>query len=608
MTRRHTGVAFWILLALLIVANAIVMWHSLTVLRFWEDEAFNLTVPRNLVAGLGYTSDGALSGSTLTPFDPRISTGPVVLLPVAGMLALGMDPVIGARLVPLAYWVLLLVGLAVLGRRLSGRFGALIAVALPLAFNTADSVSPIQGPADLLGETTAAALIVWALIVLPRRAWLAGLLLGLAVQAKLIALLALPAFAVALFLLTPAAPFRQRLATALRRCVLPLVGVAAPTVLLEAIALVSMGFVGYARHVRALGGFLLSGGQHIEPTTVPQKLGTLAGAWFVPWWLVAIAVVIAAIAVVWAAVPARRVRSAKPSKDPCTVHADADVRSLSPSTDPDSVHADADIRSLSLSKGPDPLRPDADVQSLSPSTDPDSVHADADVRSLSPSKGPDPLRPDADVRSLSPSKGPDPLGAEAVVDPDRRRWWERDPQLLALGFGSAVGLLAFVGWWAQAAQLPLWVRHPAVGVFAFAPILAALAVRAVTALWRRRETDGARVLARATAVAAAVALAAVVAGGAAGDTVRAVQPAAAETLTQQRASIAPLADWVRENDVSWLAAKPWGGPVSSVVLTGAHLGLFDAPAMRHTPVLAFGACESGSPLASANGMVICPVP
>ena len=572
MTRRHTGVAFWILLALLIVANAIVMWHSLTVLRFWEDEAFNLTVPRNLVAGLGYTSDGALSGSTLTPFDPRISTGPVVLLPVAGMLALGMDPVIGARLVPLAYWVLLLVGLAVLGRRLSGRFGALIAVALPLAFNTADSVSPIQGPADLLGETTAAALIVWALIVLPRRAWLAGLLLGLAVQAKLIALLALPAFAVALFLLTPAAPFRQRLATALRRCVLPLVGVAAPTVLLEAIALVSMGFVGYARHVRALGGFLLSGGQHIEPTTVPQKLGTLAGAWFVPWWLVAIAVVIAAIAVVWAAVPARRVRSAKPSKDPCTVHADADVRSLSPSTDPD------------------------------------SVHADADVRSLSPSKGPDPLRPDADVRSLSPSKGPDPLGAEAVVDPDRRRWWERDPQLLALGFGSAVGLLAFVGWWAQAAQLPLWVRHPAVGVFAFAPILAALAVRAVTALWRRRETDGARVLARATAVAAAVALAAVVAGGAAGDTVRAVQPAAAETLTQQRASIAPLADWVRENDVSWLAAKPWGGPVSSVVLTGAHLGLFDAPAMRHTPVLAFGACESGSPLASANGMVICPVP
>ncbi|OZB83877.1 hypothetical protein, partial [Microbacterium sp. 13-71-7] len=498
MTRRLSGIAFWILLGLLIVANAIVMWHSLTVLRFWEDEAFNLTVPRNLVAGLGYASDGALSGSTLTPFDPRISTGPVVLLPVAGVLALGVDPVIGARLVPLAFWVLLLIGLGVLGRRLAGRFGALVAVALPLAFNTADSVSPIQGPADLLGEIAAAALIVWALIVLPRRAWLAGLLLGLAVQAKLIALLALPAFAVALFLLAPAAPFRRRLGTTLRRAIAPLAFVAAPTVLMELIALLSLGLTGYARHVRALGGFLLSGGQHIEPTTVPQKLGTLAGSWFVPWWLVALAVLLAAVVVAWAALPGR------------------------------------------------------------------GAGAERDARRL--------------------SSDADPQASGSLARPGRSRWWERDAQLLAIGFGSAVGLLAFVGWWSQAAQLPLWVRHPAVGVFAFAPLLAAIAVRAVVALWRRRGSRGARGLMRATAVAAALALAAVVSGGVVGDTLRTTRTPA-ETLAQQRAAVAPLAAWVRDNDVDWLAAKPWGGPVSSVVLTGAHLGLFDAPAMRHTPTL-----------------------
>ncbi|MBS1907883.1 MAG: hypothetical protein JST33_15275 [Actinobacteria bacterium] len=519
MTRRLAGVAFWILLALLILANAVVMWHSLTMLRFWEDEAFNLTVPRNLIAGLGYTSDGTLSGSTLTPFDPRISTGPTVLLPVAGVLALGADPVIGARLVPLAYWVLLLAGLAVLGRRLAGRFGALIAVALPLAFNTAGSVSPIQGPADLLGEIAAASLIVWALVVLPRRAWLAGLLLGLAVQAKLIALLALPAFAVALLLLTPVAPFRRRLLSALRRAILPLVLVAAPTVLMELSALVSLGVDGYILHARELSGFVRTGGQHVEPTTVPQKLDTLAGAWFVPWWLVVLAVVLAAVSVVWAAGPLRR-------------------------------------------------------------------------------------------------------------------WWNRDPQLLALGFGSAVGLLAFVGWWAQAAQLPLWVRHPAVGVFAFAPILAAVAVRATASLWRRygaREARRARdvggapagrayaggvpvggtpalVPARILAAAVAVALGAVVAGGAVGDTTRAVQPPTAQTLVQQRAAVAPLADWVRRNGVTWLAARPWGAPVSIVVLTGAHVGLVDAPAMRHTPVLGYGACATGSPLASSDDVVICPAP
>ncbi|MGN7861667.1 hypothetical protein ACTJI8_13895 [Microbacterium sp. 22303] len=527
MTRRLSGIAFWILLGLLLVANAIVMWHSLTALRFWEDEAFNLTVPRNLLAGLGYTSDGTLSGSTLTPFDPRISTGPVVLLPVAGVLAFGVDPVIGARLVPLAYWMLLLAGLGVLGRCIAGRFGALIAVALPLAFNTADSVSPIQGPADLLGEIAAAALIVWALIVLPRRAWLAGLLLGLAVQAKLIALLALPAFAVALFLLTPAAPFWPRLVAALRRSVVPLVFVATPTVLMELIALASMGFTGYVRHVRALGGFLLSGGQHIEPTTVPQKLGTLAGSWFVPWWLVAVAVVLATVAVVWAAVPARG----------------------------DAV----DIRPLSLSKGSELGR-----------------------------------------ASSAP--------AAAVPDPQRPSWWERDPQLLALGFGSAVGLLAFVGWWSQAAQLPLWVRHPAVGVFAFAPILAAIAVRAVGALWRRRGNVVTPALTRIVAVAVAAVLAVVVTGGVVGDTVRTAQPPTTQTLDQQRAAVAPLAAWVRENDVQWLAAKPWGWPVSSVVLTGAHVGLFDAPAMQHTRTLTPEPCAGGSPLVASAGANICPAP
>jgi len=548
MTRRLAGIAFWILLGLLIVANAIVMWHSLTVLRFWEDEAFNLTVPRNLLAGFGYASDGALSGSTLTPFDPRISTGPVVLLPVAGVLALGADPVIGARLVPLAYWVLLLAGLGVLGRRIAGRFGALIAVALPLAFNTAGSVSPIQGPADLLGEIAAAAFVVWALIVLPRRAWLAGLLLGLAVQAKLIALLALPAFAVALFLLTPAGTsFRHRLGATLRRAIVPLVFVAVPTVLMELIALASMGFTGYARHVRALGGFLLSGGQKYAPTTVPQKLGTLAGSWFVPWWLVVLAAVLAVLVVVVAVMPG--------------------------------------TRSLRLPGGSD----EESSRTL--------AHANDPAESGQP---------------LKRSNGPDPQRAEdasstAVSDPPRRRWWERDPQLLALGFGSAVGLLAFVGWWAQAAQLPLWVRHPAVGVFAFTPILAAIVVRAGAALWRRRAHRSGTVL-RVGAVAAVGVLALVVAGGAAGDTVRALRPPVAETLARQRAAVAPLAEWVRENDVEWLAAKPWGGPASTVVLTGAHLGLFDAPAMRHTPTLGYDACETGSPLASANGIMICPAP
>ena len=230
MTRLRT-ILFWAAAAALLVGHVVVAWHSLTVWRFWEDEAFNLTVPRNLLDGLGYASDGALSGSTITPFDPRISTGPVVLIPVAAILATGMDPVLAARIVPLAFWALLLAGLGVLGWRIAGRWAALLAVAVPLAFTAGAGVSPIQGPADLLGEIPAAALLVWALVVLPRRAWLAGLLVGLAIQAKLIALLALPAFAVALWVLTDGSGW-ARVRDALRRSWVPLLLVAAPTALL----------------------------------------------------------------------------------------------------------------------------------------------------------------------------------------------------------------------------------------------------------------------------------------------------------------------------------------------------------------------------------------
>ncbi|WP_309064540.1 hypothetical protein [Microbacterium sp.] len=306
MTRLRL-LAFWALAIALLCAHVVVVWHSLTA-RFWEDEAFNLTVPLNLLAGLGYSSDGALSGSAITPFDPRISTGPSVLLPVTAVLAFGVDPVIGARMVPVAYWGLLVAGLVVLGTRLAGRWVGLLAGAAPLAFNGLGSYSPIQGPADLLGEIPAAALLVWALVVLPRRAWLAGLLVGLAVQAKLIALLALPAFAVAMFVLAPGRGW-QKLWETVKRGWLPLVLAGVPTLLLELWALVALGPSGFRDHLRGMRDFVRGGGQRVEPTTVTQKLDTLAAAWFVPGWLIiVVALVCAAVAVAGLVVGWRGVR------------------------------------------------------------------------------------------------------------------------------------------------------------------------------------------------------------------------------------------------------------------------------------------------------------
>lgn len=306
MNRRVRTSLFWAALAVIVVANVVVSLQSLLVLHFWEDEAFNLTVPLNLLDGLGYTSDGALSGSTLTPFDPRISTGPSVLLPAAAVIGLGVDPLVGARLVPLLYWVLLLVGLWILGRRIAGRWAGLLAVAVPLAFDASALPSPIQGPADLLGEIPAAALLVWALVALPRRAWLAGLLVGLAVQAKLIALLALPAFAVALWALAPGSGW-GRVAATLRRGWLPLVLAGVPTLAVELAAFLVLGPADFVEHLLNIARFVRSGGQDEAPTTVIDKLAWFADSWHLPAWAVLISGIAGVGLIVAALIRTRRI-------------------------------------------------------------------------------------------------------------------------------------------------------------------------------------------------------------------------------------------------------------------------------------------------------------
>ncbi len=70
-----------------------------------------------------------------------------------------------------------------------------------------------------------------------------------------------------------------------------------------------------------------------------------------------------------------------------------------------------------------------------------------------------------------------------------RRWrtaTEEERVVIAYALAAVVGALAFVTWWATASRLPLWVRHPAPGILAFFPVLAAVAVWAVPRLPERR--------------------------------------------------------------------------------------------------------------------------
>jgi hypothetical protein len=478
--RSLASILFWGAVAVLAAAHVVVAADSLLHNRLWEDEAFNLTVPRNLVAGLGYTSDGTLSGSVLTPWDIRISTGPVVLLPIAATMALGADPVLGGRAVALAFWALLLAALFLLGRRLGGRWAGLVAVAAALALDASRGVSPIQGPADVLGEIPAAALIAWTFVVLRRRPWLAGLLLGLAVQSKLIALLALPACFVWLLLAAPGG-FGARMATAFRRGWPALALLPVPTLAYEATIAATLGG-GYLDHLRALVRFVRSGGQEYQGTTVVDKLGALAEAWWVPAGIAVTAAVMVAILA---------------------------------------------------------------------------------------------------VAAVRPQRSPEPPTEDAAPPPDGER--------LALIAAAAVGLLTFVGWWATATQTPLWVRHPAPGLFAFAPLLAAAAVagirRALAARARPRRAAG------GVATAALVALLATQAGLHASS---ALTPEAAD-LASQRADAGAIAAALGAQATplpdGYLAAHPWGAPVPVVFLTGAHIALWDAPGRAGSPRVTSRECE-----------------
>ena len=275
--RRFASLAPWIVLGVVTVIHVALLIQSFGIQRLWEDEAFNLSVPLNLLAGLGYTSDGTLTGSFLIPFDVRISTGPVVMLPAAALMALGIDPVVAGRLVAAGYWVLLVTALALLGRRIAGPWGAVIAAATPLTLHTNYGNSPIQGPADFLGEGPAAALIVTAVLLMRHRPALAGLVAGLAIQAKFIALLAMPALALGLLVMA-AAPARRWIPVLWKPVLLAMV----PTALYELAALWRLGLHGFRVHLYDFREFLFSSGQFHAPNTVGQKLDHFASSWFVP--------------------------------------------------------------------------------------------------------------------------------------------------------------------------------------------------------------------------------------------------------------------------------------------------------------------------------------
>lgn len=174
--------------------------------------------------------------------------------------------------------------------------------------------------------------------------------------------------------------------------------------------------------------------------------------------------------------------------------------------------------------------------------------------------------------------------ARRGVDADERRTGHTQ-RVLMLAAAAGVGSLTFIGWWASAAHTPLWVRHPASGVLAFFPVIVIVALWGVRVLYTRGAA------ARVLAVAATALLCASLTWSVAGHLAQTTQPRG-ETLATQRADVAPIREWVDQTGTEWIAAHPWGAAVAPIVLSGAHVGLWDAPAMADVPRLTGLPCDT----------------
>ena len=206
------------------------------------------------------------------------------------------------------------------------------------------------------------------------------------------------------------------------------------------------------------------------------------------------------------------------------------------------------------------------------------------------------------------------LALRAIIN----AWDERHrAEMTVIVVVALAGLLIFLVWWLTASHTPLWIRHPAPALLAFTPILGAFTVLGLQSVWRTRRSDAAgshvsEDLRRGIGAVAAVSFGVVMLAQVGLNLHDSFTPRA-ETLATQRAQAATLAEQAEasgdhdsaRDGSAWLAADPWGSAVSIVLLTGAHIGLSDAPAMNDSLRVTRGECTTGTVVEATRDYALC---
>jgi len=176
---RASAIGRRVVIALTVVAGTRVLLGFLGQ-DLWYDEAYTLQGVDSLVGERRYATFGVIRGFGPWDFDPNLTTGPAVTVPLAPVWWMSGGSLFAIRLAMLGVFVAYCLGIVALTRTVTRSLVVQSAVLLPAL---------IIAPEHLgfaLGELPGATFIVWSLVLSTRgrHGW-SGLLLGLAVQSKL---------------------------------------------------------------------------------------------------------------------------------------------------------------------------------------------------------------------------------------------------------------------------------------------------------------------------------------------------------------------------------------------------------------------------------------
>lgn len=204
----------------------------------WYDEAYTLQGVDSLVGEWRYATFGVIRGFGPWDFDPNLTTGPAVTVPLAPVWWISGGSLVAIRLAMLGVFVAYCLGIVALTRMVTRSIAVQSVVLLPAL---------IIAPEHLgfaLGELPGATFIVWSLVLSTRgrHGW-SGLLLGLAVQSKL-------AFAPMVAVIAAVMVFQSGRRRDWSRAVRLLLTTALPTLVFEAWRFWTFGgLAGYRRSI-----------------------------------------------------------------------------------------------------------------------------------------------------------------------------------------------------------------------------------------------------------------------------------------------------------------------------------------------------------------------